>query len=155
MTRVAVDFDWKAVGQITIEAGRPLFPRLPESAGLYRFTFAWPGRARGVYIGETDRLRRRAQHYRTPGPTQRTNVRLNQHIVDALGAGVSVSLAVITSAHLSIGVGPPRGLDLSRKTGRQIVENAAIAALIAEREADPQSGPVLMNRPGVGEAEWA
>ena len=30
-----------------------------------------------LYIGETDSLNRRFQQYRTPGPTQTTNIRLN------------------------------------------------------------------------------
>jgi len=97
MTLVAVDCAWQPVGPMQLEAGRLVFPRLVEGPGLYRLTFDWPDRARGVYIGEADDLRRRAQHYRTPGATQQTNIRMNQ-------------------------------------------------ALVA---------PVLMNRPGVGEAEWS
>lgn len=30
-----------------------------------------------------------------------------------------------------------------------------MAAVVAERDADPVRGPVLVNRPGGGEAEWA
>ena len=45
---------------------------------------------------------------------------------------------------------------LIERHGRDsIVENAAMAAIIAEREEDPMRGPVLINRPGVGEAEWS
>ncbi len=155
MTRVVVDFEWERMGAITLEGVRPVFPRLPEAPGLYRFTFEWPDRARGVYIGETDGLRRRAQHYRSPGPTQRTNVRMKQEIVTALSAGVNVTLAIVTNASMTIDGGPVRTLDLARKTSRQVVENAAMAEAIAQREADPARGPVLMNRPGVGEAEWS
>jgi hypothetical protein len=155
MTRVVVDFEWEPVGVVTLEGGRPVFPRLPEAPGLYRFSFEWPDRARGVYIGETDGLRRRAQHYRTPGPTQRTNVRMNQEIVTALGAGVKVTLAIVTTASTSIDGAAFQTLDLARKTSRQVVENAAMAAAIAQREGDPARGPELMNRPGVGEAEWS
>lgn len=155
MTTVRVDFAWQPVGPLVLEGRRPVFPQLPETPGLYRFTFEWRGRARGVYIGETDGLRRRAQHYRTPGPTQPTNVRINGEIVAALEARVTVSVSVITRAAISVDGRPPRDLDLSRKTSRQIVENAAMAEVIAEHEADPAHGPVLMNRPGVGEAEWS
>lgn len=49
MTRVVVDFEWEAVGAITLEGIRPVFPRLPEAPGLYRFAFEWADRARGVY----------------------------------------------------------------------------------------------------------
>lgn len=155
MTRVAVEFEWQAAGAISLDGTRPAFPRLPDAPGLYRFTFEWPDRVPGIYIGETDGLRRRAQNYRTPGPTQRTNLRVNRELVEALQAGVRVSCAMVTAASISLDGAQPRQLDLARKTGRLILENASMAAAIAEREADPVSGSLLMNRPGVGEAEWA
>jgi hypothetical protein len=154
MTRVAVQFEWRSAGEIRSD-GRPVFPSLPVAPGLYRFAFEAPGAVPRIYIGETDELRRRAQHYRTPGPTQRTNVRMNQELLAAIRSGSRVRCAVITTALISLDDGAPLSFDLSRKTGRLIVENAAMAAVIAAREADPVGGPVLMNRPGVGEAEWS
>jgi hypothetical protein len=154
MTRVAVEFAWRAAGNLRLEADKPVFPVLDDVPGVYRFTFESPERPRRIYIGETDRLRRRAQHYRTPGPTQTTNLRMNEEIVVELRRGVPLSFAVITAASLAIDDASPVPMDLSRKTNRQIVENAAMAEVIAEREADLQGGPLLMNRPGVGEAEW-
>jgi len=154
MTRVVVDFNWQSAGEISLD-GRPVFPALPVAPGLYRFTFEAPGAAPRVYIGETDELRRRAQDYRTPGATQRTNVRMNKELVDAIHGGSRVWCAVITAASISLDGASPRLLDLTRKTSRLIVENAAMAAVIAERESDPVHGPVLVNRPGVGETEWA
>jgi hypothetical protein len=56
---------------------------------------------------------------------------------------------------ISLDGAPPRPLDLSRKTSRLILENAAIAAVIADRETDPVDDPILINRPGVGEVEWS
>lgn len=153
MTSVAVDFEWRTAGDIRLD-GRPVFPVLPSAPGLYRFSFETPNQAPRVYIGETDQLRRRAQHYRTPGATQRTNMRMHKELVDAIRGGARVTCAAITAAAISLDRGPSRPLDLSRKTSRLIVENAAMAAVIAERLADPVRGPVLMNRPGVGEAEW-
>lgn len=154
MTRVAVEFEWRRVGDIWSD-GRPAFPALPVAPGLYRFTFESPGAAPRVYIGETDELRRRAQSYRTPGTSQRTNVRMNQELLEAIQSGARVWCAVVTEAFISLNGGASQPLDLSRKTGRLIVENAAMAAILAEREADPLGGPVLVNRPGVGEAEWS
>jgi len=49
---------------MAIEAGKLSFPLAPEVPGIYRFDLG-----ELVYVGETDRLRRRFQHYRTPGPT--------------------------------------------------------------------------------------
>ena len=74
---------------------------------------------------------------------------------EILTRGVRVSQATVMGATISLDDGPWRSLDLARKTGRLILENAAIAAVLAEREADPVRGPVLVNRPGVGEAEWS
>lgn len=138
MTRVAVDFEWQPVGEINLHGTRPAFPLLPEGPGLYRFTFEWPDqRAPEVYIGETDRLRRRAQHYRTPGSTQRTNMRMNKKLVEALRTGSRVSCAVVTDALISLDGAKPRQLDLARKTSRLIVENAALEVVISQRAADP------------------
>lgn len=75
--------------------------------------------------------------------------------MEAVTAGVYVSCATVTSATISVDRGEPRPLDLSRKTSRLIVENAAMAAVMAERDADPVAGPMLVNRPGVGESEWS
>ena len=154
MTEVAVTFEWQSAGEIRVD-NRPVFPALPVAPGLYRFTFLTSGAAPRVYIGETDDLRRRAQHYRTPGARQPTNVRMNREIVEAIRAGARVSCEVITQASIALDGGQRKPLELSRKTGRLIVENAAMAAVIGQREADPAGGPILVNRPGVGEAEWS
>ena len=55
-----------------------------------------------VYVGETDRLKRRLQHYRTPGPSQRTNVRLNELMRMVLQAGGQVGVHVIEGASVEI-----------------------------------------------------
>jgi hypothetical protein len=78
---------------------------------------------------------------------------MNHELMAALSAGVVVAVAVIVAATMQLDDGDPVELDLSRKTGRLIVENSAMAAVIATRDAD-QSAPILMNRPGVGEPEW-
>lgn len=149
-----VEFAWHVAGPIRLESRRPVFPSLPEAPGLYRFAFEWRDRPTEVYIGETDRLRRRAQHYRTPGVSQPTNVRMNEELLRALSEGTTVVCSIVTAATVFLDAGPGSVLDLGRKTSRLIVENAAIAATLAERERDPRNGPVLMNRPGVGEADW-
>lgn len=77
--RVAVDFDWRPLGLLRLEAGRLRFPDVDDAPGVYRFDFG-----DRVYVGEADRLRRRFQHYRTPGPRQETNLRLNAVMVKLL-----------------------------------------------------------------------
>lgn len=118
--QVTVGFAWRVLGEVTLEAERLRFPLVDEVPGLYRFQL--PGR---VYVGETDRLRRRFQHYRTPGLRQPTNIRLNAAIKAALEAGGRVAVEVVTEATIDIGRGP-EVLDLSSKAARLLVESAAI-----------------------------
>ena len=65
-----------------------------------------------------------------------------------------MACATITAATVLLAGVSAQPLDLWRETGRLIVEDAAMAAVIAEREAYPTSGPILVNRPGIGDAEW-
>ncbi|MDQ3784073.1 MAG: hypothetical protein M3360_04230 [Actinomycetota bacterium] len=101
--------------------------------GLYRF---WLGGAEhsAVYIGETDNLRRRAAHYPNPGPSQRTNIRLNERLRTHLAAGGRADMYVIITAELDID-GNRIFLDLSQKDGRRLVGNAALVEAAAS-EAD-------------------
>ena len=120
--RVTVSFEWQAFGAMRVEDGKLRFPAAPEAPGLYRFDLG-----DRVYIGETDRLRRRFQHYRTPGPTQPTNVRLNAVMLALLGEDRTIEVCVITSAEVDID-GQRHLLDLTRKAARLLVENAALTA---------------------------
>ncbi|MCA1703812.1 MAG: hypothetical protein LC808_11325 [Actinobacteria bacterium] len=120
--RVAVDFAWRDVGKIRVEAGKLRFPDAPEAPGVYRFDLG-----ETVYIGEADRLRRRFQHYRTPGPSQATNLRLNAVILGVLDNGGSVAVCTVTTASMEVD-GHRSPLDLSEKAARVLVENAALTA---------------------------
>jgi len=53
------------------------------------------------YIGETEWLKRRIQHLRTPGPTQQTNLRLHDLFDETLAAGGVVELRVLRSIQLN------------------------------------------------------
>lgn len=126
-----VEFDWRDAGLIALDAkGAILFPRLPPAPGIYRMTLTGaPGQKRPrVYVGESDDLRRRATHYRNPGPTQDTNIRLNGALKAQLAAGGSVRLAIVTSSQVRNGAARNSPLDLSRKASRLLVENAALVA---------------------------
>ena len=117
---VAVQFSWRDVGHVNIDCDRLLFPVVPEAPGVYRFTLDG-----GVYFGETDRLKRRFQHYRTPGPSQSTNIRLNAKMRELVEAGGRVEVSIITDAELAVqGIRQP--LDLGHKAGRLLIESAAI-----------------------------
>jgi hypothetical protein len=120
--RIAVEFNWRQVGWLRVEAGRLRFPDLPDVPGVYRFDLG-----DRVYIGEADRLRRRFQHYRTPGPSQATNLRINAVMLELLGASTAIEVCTVTAAEIEID-GQSAPLDLSYKSARLLVENAALTA---------------------------
>ena len=122
--RVSVDFTWTDIGRVRSETAKLRFPDVADRPGIYRFTLMKAGAER-TYIGETDRLRRRFQHYRTPGPTQPTNVRLNSAMSALLADGGDVVVSVVTSAGVSVD-GVDGLLDLRDKSARMLVENAAL-----------------------------
>jgi hypothetical protein len=151
--RVTVEFEWVPIGQVGLEAGRLVFPPLATAPGLYRFVFEPGTGQRRVYIGEASDLARRAQHYRTPGASQRTNVRVNAELRAAIDRGERVEVSVIVVARLELDGIPVPGFDMSRKTSRLIVENAAMAEVLS-REPSDERYAALINRPGVGEDGW-
>lgn len=116
---VRFGFEWNELGDIRIDEFEKLvFPSVSAGPGLYRFCFAKDHTA-SVYIGETNRLNRRFQQYRTPGISQQTNLRLNRDIRDALTAGRKVTASVLTE------IDAPE-LGLARKHDRVLLEHGAI-----------------------------
>ena len=126
-TNVSIRFAWNVIGEVTLDRnGRLKFPAAPTGPGLYRFTVQ-RGNRPAVYVGETDQLRRRFQHYRTPGPSQPTNLRLNKELSDALEMGGSVSVAVVAEGAIITLGGKERSANLSDKAQRVLLEHAALA----------------------------
>lgn len=124
-----VRFEWFDAGHVVLDAGgKPAFGVLPEVPGIYRFTFSAgsEGIRDSLYVGETDNLKRRAGHYRNPGPTQQTNIRINARLREHLGAGGSVAFAVATKVEVSDETGRWESLDLQRKASRLLAENVAL-----------------------------
>jgi hypothetical protein len=136
---VAVAFRWTDAGDVLLDAGdRPAFSRLDPIPGLYRMTLTeGPAAARPrAYIGETDNLRRRlATNYRTPGASQKTSLRVNGLLRAHLAGGGRVVLAVATEATVRLR-GTEQPLDLSRKAGRLLAENAALVLAHVENDAE-------------------
>lgn len=126
--RVSVEFSWHELGNIALEERKLRFPDAPDAPGIYRFDLA-----DRVYIGETDRLRRRFQHYRTPGSSQTTNLRLNALMLPLLNARSRIAVCIVTTAQVEIdAVVEP--LDLSQKAARLLVEGAALTAARVARQ---------------------
>ena len=126
-------WDWRPCGLVTLADGKLAFPRVPSAAGVYRLTFQdGAGGQTGVYVGEADLLPRRFQHYRTPGASQQTNLRLNPIMVNTLAAGGRIAVEVAVTVHLVAADGSAVPLDLTWKAVRVLVERAAE---VAERTA--------------------
>jgi hypothetical protein len=139
--RTSLTATWREVGSISLDGGGAIaFPELPSVPGAYRMTLAGaPGQVRArVYIGETDSLRRRTSHYRNPGPTQSTNIRMNAALRAHLSSGGVATLAIITNAAVSVSSDDQASISLrlSGKAARRLVENAAIVAICIAGDAD-------------------
>jgi hypothetical protein len=118
--RLSVEYFWRELGAIRFETTKLASPTAPETPGLYRFDFG-----DRICVGETDRLRRRFQHYRTPGPTQTTNIRLNAIITEVLANAGTAEVSVVTDAIVEI-EGMTTALDLTQKSARLLLESAAL-----------------------------
>lgn len=123
---LTVEFYWEQIGEVGFDEEEALvFPKTPPKPGLYRFYLEYP-EGPAAYIGESDQLARRLQHYRTPGPSQTTNIRLNGMIRATLLKRHRVQVATVTD-NISIRLGVEEGrVNLTRKLDRVLLEHAAI-----------------------------
>jgi hypothetical protein len=126
MEHVTLEWEFRSLGDVRLDDGGLRFPKVSAKPGVYRFTFRATNAMTHVYIGEAEQLGRRFQHYRTPGPTQPTNLRLNQLSTQVLSQGGSLSVEILTEAHLIDDNGGRTEVDLAWKPGRVMVEAAAL-----------------------------
>lgn len=124
---LSVQMQWKRLGAIRLDVGGALaFPPVPQLPGLYRFRLN--GASAQRYVGETMDLRRRFQHYRAPGPTQATNLRINEILRTHLAAGGAIEVDIFTGP-VSVRIGQETSvLDLADKSARRLLEHAALVA---------------------------
>lgn len=128
--RLNIAFDWNDAGQIELDqAGALRFPPTATDPGIYRFALSLENRT-SVYIGEADKLARRMQHYRTPGPGQATNIRLNSELRRVLAGGGQARLAIASRARFEIN-NRVAVVDLGNKAYRVLVEHAALVEAIS------------------------
>ena len=83
MADLRVRYVWRTLGKLGILGGRLTFPEIGHVPGIYSLRFDGP-RGRTEYIGEAADLSRRWYSYSRPGPTQRTNLRLNPLLLEAV-----------------------------------------------------------------------
>lgn len=133
---IAIGVLWKELGAIALDAAcRLVFPATMGLPGLYRIRLLGSTKPRH-YIGETVDLRQRFQHYRTPGPSQATNQRINALLLSHLSANGQAVIDIITGDITLIVGGKHRTDDLSDEKVRRLLEQAA---LIAEGGSDTHS----------------
>ena len=112
---------WRKIGEVRLGPdGKLLMPDPGHVSGVYRFRLS-VGESPSVYIGESDDVSRRFGHYRNPGPSQRTNVRMKARMRACLGEGGLVEVAVVTEAVVRVAE-CHEPLDLGRRASRLLVE---------------------------------
>ncbi len=132
--KVCIGFQWRDVGRIQIGPdGKLLFPELPVVPRIYKLLLR-DQKGKSVYIGEAEDLKRRMEHYRTPGPRQLTNLRLHRRIQDVLQRAGAVEVAIATDAILDLAE-KPHPLDISKKAFRRLLESAALVHALGNTEA--------------------
>lgn len=117
---------WQPLGRIVLlPDGRLHFPAAPPAPAICRFRIR-RGNTESRTVGETENLQRRLTLYRTPGPSQATNLLVNATFRETLrdGAEIAVS-AVIVEAWIER-AGEKTVADLSSKAVRCLFENAAL-----------------------------
>lgn len=124
---VGIRMTWRILGKLTLDSQQGVsFPAVPEVAGLYRFRLTGGDNTRH-YIGETMQLRRRFAHYRNPGPSQATNIRINALFTEHLAAGETITVDIVTAASMLVN-GQEMPADFRIKAVRRLFEHAAIVA---------------------------
>lgn len=83
------------------------------------------------YVGETEKMRRRAYHYRNPCPRQKTSLRINALLREELSRATRVTLATVANPRIEID-GKMIKADFSRKPHRLLFENAALVGVADE-----------------------
>jgi hypothetical protein len=122
---IQVRLEWKPLGRVLLMEDRLLFPPSPALPGLYRFRLIRGGKE-SRYFGETDNISRRFAHYRNPGPSQETNLRINALFREALVENAEIAVALVTEGASIDRGGGLETCNLERKSVRRLLENAAL-----------------------------
>lgn len=118
--------EWTVLGKIVLDdKGGLSFPKATKAPAIYRFQLRLPD-TQAQYIGETENLARRLAHYRKPGPSEKTNLRLNARFKAELEAGAHITVTIATSAAWSKRGTVRQDADFTSKVVRCLFENAAI-----------------------------
>ena len=139
MNNFEISFNW-----IAVQSSKNIPYSFPQPITKYlRQQYNWPAIYRWsikrsdktlIYIGETERLDRRLNHYLKPGPSQKTNQRLRELFDKELISGASIGLDVLSFESFVINGREYSSEKLWEKEVRCFLENLLITQLPTEIE---------------------
>lgn len=124
--KIKIDWDWETIGDISFDSqyGKLIFPMVSEEGSVYRILIESHVK-KECYIGETNNLQRRFEQYQSPGPSQKTNIRLSQLMFDGLKKGRIIGVQRMKSIAVSVDR-VSVDVDFMDKEMRRLLESAAI-----------------------------
>lgn len=124
--RHCITLTWMPIGRVGMDSSSKIvFPKAPEIPGVYRFLIRG-SQKQSIYVGETDNLQRRFQHYRNPGPSQTTNIRINDLFKIHLEDGAEIGVDIATGITIKDSASQTLNVDLSLRHFRRLFENYAL-----------------------------
>lgn len=123
--RASISYEWQSADGVRLHGDKVVLPQLAARPGIYRFRIEHREGSVSFYVGETDNLFRRMGHYRNAGPSQQTNVRLNELLIHALQNGGRAVVEIVTAALCG-----GESLDFGLKWPRRLIENMAVVELL-------------------------
>jgi hypothetical protein len=115
---VRVHMSWQRAGQVALDTRATwcFLPCRARRASIGSPRRVHPG-SNSVYVGESDDLRNRSNHYRRPGPTQPTNQGIHAELQAHLRSGGQVTVAVVTTATIDARESPALSRLAARRRG--------------------------------------
>jgi hypothetical protein len=121
VARATLIYEWMSAGEIALGGEKLDMPLLQGRPGVFRFRIRSTSGSVSSYVGETENLASQMNHFRHPSPSQLTNIRLNEILSKTLSAGGAAHLEVTVAGLMS-----GEALDLSQRSARILIENAAL-----------------------------
>ncbi len=123
--QASLELSFRVLGTVALKRNGLRFPPAPSKPGVYRIRVA-SERGTAVYVGETTNLSQRFGQYASPGPSQATNLRLNELIASHLTKrGRDVFVDIATEAEYRRG-GKRIRTSLADKPARRAAEQIAL-----------------------------
>lgn len=102
--------------------------RVYSGPAIYRWAvFTGKEIPTAVYIGETENLARRLNHYVNPGPKQSTNIRLNRYLVAEVGKGSKIELHTLNFLPFQVNGIPISAAQMEKVYVRRMIENLLLS----------------------------